>query len=95
MSSVTTWEGNDWSRFSRAIFIKLPTNFDFDALNLTGELYKSYEWLNVELPTKLKDNSGGTTKTLTIGADNISLIMPANQTIIANKKLDFVIGEKI
>lgn len=85
LSSIISWEGNDWSRFTYAVFITLPIDFDFDGLNLTGSTIKSYEWLNVELPTKLKDNSGGTAKTLTIGSANIALITPANQAIIANK----------
>lgn len=85
LSSITTWTNTTATTLNYTQFIKLPTNFDIDAVNLTGTVPKSYEWLNVELPTKLKDNSGGTAKTLTIGSANIALITPSNQAIITNK----------
>jgi hypothetical protein len=85
LSGLTTCNYFVWSTFAYTSFIKLPTDFDFDGLNFTGSITKSYEWLNNELPTKLKDNSSGTAKTITVGSSNIKLMTSATLAIISVK----------
>jgi hypothetical protein len=67
-------------------FIGLPTDFDIGYCNFTGTTgySKSLSWFT-HLATQLKDNSGGTAKTMTLGAANIALIPSAQATIISNK----------
>lgn len=67
-------------------FITLPIDFDFDAINFTGATgyTKSIAWFH-HLATQLKDNSGGTAKTMVLGATNIALIPSADAATISAK----------
>lgn len=72
-------------------FIKLPVNFDIDGANFSGATsygyknVKSNEWLNNELPTKLKDNSSGDAKAIILEAHNIALMTAGTLATIAAK----------
>lgn len=85
-STITAITNTTQTTLNYVQFIKLPTNFDIDACNFTGlsGYSKSLTWFT-HLATQLKDNSGGTAKTMVLGADNIALIPTATATIISNK----------
>ena len=85
-STITIITNTSTNTLSYTQFIGLPTNFDIDACNFTGSsgYSKSLSWFT-HLATQLKDNSGGTAKTMTLGAANIALIPSAQATIISNK----------
>jgi hypothetical protein len=87
LTNITSFENTNSSTLNYAQFIELPENFDINGVNFTGApgYTKSIEWLNTELPTKLKDNSSGTAKTMTLGAANIALIGTAAAATIAAK----------
>ena len=85
-STITTLTNTSADTLNYIQFIGLPTNFDIDACNFTGiaGYTKSLAWFT-HLAAQLKDNSGGTAKTMTLGATNIALIPSAQATIISNK----------
>lgn len=87
LSAVTSLTNTATTTLEYCRYIKLPTDFDIDGVNFTGasSYTKSLDWLNNELPTKLKDNSGGTAKTMTLGAANIALIGATAAATIAAK----------
>lgn len=85
-NTVTSITNTSSSFLNYTQFIELPTNFDIDACNFTGATgyTKSLAWFT-HLATQLKDNSGGTAKTMVLGAANIALIPTDTATIISNK----------
>ena len=87
LSAVTSLTNTNVDTLGYCRYITLPTDFDIGGCNFTGVsgYTKSWEWLNVELPAKLKDNSGGTAKTMTLGAANIALIGATAAATIAAK----------
>lgn len=82
-----------WNQYTLGLvpFIKLPVNFDIDGANFAGAIsygyknVKSNEWLNNELPTKLKDNSSGDAKAIILEAHNIALMTAETLATIAAK----------
>lgn len=87
LSAVSSFAITSDTTLGYCRYIILPTNFNINSVNFTGATgyTKSLDWLNNELPTKLKDNSGGTAKTMTLGAANIALIGTTAAAIIAAK----------
>ena len=86
LSALTTLVYFNFNFLNYTRFITLATNFDIDGINLTGAsgYPKSITWFH-HLATQLKDNSGGTAKTMVLGATNIALIPSADATIISAK----------
>jgi len=85
-STITSMTDTSVNTLNFTQFIELPTDFDITGCNFTGETGypKSLAWFT-HLATQLKDNSGGTAKTMVLGATNIALIPSATATIISNK----------
>ena len=88
-STVTTITTTSSSSLGYCQYIKLYEDFDISACNFTGATgySKSVAWFN-HLATQLKDNSGGTAKTMVIGAENLALMAaqaPDAATAIAAK----------
>jgi len=85
-NTITTLTSTTANTLNYTEFIELPTDFDISACNFTGATgyNKSLAWFT-HLATQLKDNSGGTAKTMVLGAANIALIPTDTATIISNK----------
>jgi hypothetical protein len=81
--SVTTIESNSFSNCSSLCSVNVYTNFDI-ALTLSASTHLTPSSM-IALFTNLKDNTGGTAKTLTLGTTNLTKLTQDEKNIAINK----------